>query len=297
MALGSLRVVSLCAKITMVSMGNLIWLASYPKSGNTWMRAFLTNLMTNAERPAGINELGTVTVGDSEPRRYEHLSGKKASELEAVAVATLRLQVQAQIAAESPYTRFVKIHSAMMQTAGQPCVNMQVTAGAIYIVRNPLDVVLSFSHHLGSSVDDVIGLMARNNAVTDSTPIAVSELIGSWTQHVASWTAKHNPALHVVRYEDMLQSPQSAFGNVAKFLQLDAPRARIERAVRHASFKVLRNQEKWNGFQERSEHADHFFRSGTAGGWRKELTPDQVRAIVSVHSEQMARFGYVPEGY
>jgi hypothetical protein len=297
MALGSLRVVSLCAKITMVSMGNLIWLASYPKSGNTWMRAFLTNLMTNAERPAGINELGTVTVGDSEPRRYEHLSGKKASELDAAAVATLRPQVQAQIAAESPSTRFVKIHSAMMQTAGQPCVNMQVTAGAIYIVRNPLDVALSFAHHLGSSVEDVIDLMARDNTVTDSTPIAVSELIGSWTQHVASWTAKLNPALHVVRYEDMLHSPQSAFGNVAKFLQLNAPRARIERAIRHASFKVLRNQEDRIGFHERSEHADHFFRSGTAGGWRKELSPDQIRAIVSVHCEQMTRFGYVPEGY
>ena len=137
-------------------MGNLIWLASYPKSGNTWMRAFLTNLMTNAERPAGINELGAVAIGDSEPGRYERLSGKVASELDAAAVAALRPKVQAQIAAELPSTRFVKIHSAMMQTAGHPSVNMQVTAGAIYIVRNPLDVALSFAHHLGSSVDDVI---------------------------------------------------------------------------------------------------------------------------------------------
>ncbi len=295
MALWRHGVLSQNAKITMVSMGNLIWLASYPKSGNTWMRAFLTNLMTNAERPAGINELGAVAIGDSEPGRYERLSGKVASELDAAAVAALRPKVQAQIAAELPSTRFVKIHSAMMQTAGHPSVNMQVTAGAIYIVRNPLDVALSFAHHLGSTVDDVIDLMARDNTVTDSTPVAVSELIGSWSQHVASWTARPNPGLHVVRYEDMLSGPQSAFGKVVKFLQLQAPRPRIDKAIRHASFKVLRNQEERDGFRERSEHADHFFRSGKAGGWRDTLSPKQVSAIVDRHGEQMARFGYLPE--
>ncbi len=295
MALWTQGVVYLCAVTMMVSMGNLIWLASYPKSGNTWMRAFLTNLMTNAERPAGINDLGTVAIGDSEPRRYEHLSGRSAAELDPAAVAALRPQVQALIAAEQPSSRFVKIHSAMMQASGHPSVNMQVTAGAIYVVRNPLDVALSFAHHLGSSVDDIIDLMARDNAMTDTTSVAVSELIGSWSQHVESWTARPNPGLHVVRYEDMLERPQTAFGNVAKFLQLKTPRARLERAIRHASFKVLRNQEDRSGFQERSEHAERFFRSGQAGGWRTELNQQQVDAIVTRHREQMARFGYLPD--
>tara|TARA_B100000676_G_scaffold285637_1_gene314404 strand:- start:116 stop:973 length:858 start_codon:yes stop_codon:yes gene_type:complete len=274
-------------------MGKLIWLASYPKSGNTWMRAFLTNLMTNAERPVGIDDLGTLAIGDSEPGRYETLSGKQAADLTPDDVAALRPRVHAQIAAEHPDTRFAKIHSAMMQLAGQPTVNMAVTAGAIYIARNPLDVAVSFSHHLGAGIDDIIELMGRDNALTDSTGVAISELIGSWSQHVLSWTAHPSPGLHVVRYEDMLAKPQKTFGGVVKFLGLDAPRCRIERAIHHASFKVLRNQEDKSGFRERSEKAERFFRSGRAGGWRDALSSAQVEAITERHREQMARFGYL----
>ena len=109
-----------------------------------------------------------------------------------------------------------------------------------------------------------------------------------------SWTARPNPGLHVVRYEDMLERPQNAFGNIVKFLRLDATRQRIDKAIRHASFKVLRNQEERDGFHERSEHAERFFRSGKAGAWRDALTPRQVAAVVERHSKQMARFGYLP---
>ncbi|MBT5434019.1 MAG: sulfotransferase domain-containing protein [Alphaproteobacteria bacterium] len=274
-------------------MGNLVWLASYPKSGNTWLRAFLTNLMTNAERPVTLDELGRLTAGDAEPSRYVALAGKPIEALDSATVAALRPRVQAQLAAESAETRFVKTHSALMGAHGVPSINLQITAGAIYVVRDPRDVAVSFGHHLGRPLDDIIELMGRDNAVTDSTPAAVSELIGSWSQHVASWTAQTNPALHVVRYEDMLARPQKAFGGIAGFLGLKPPRGRIERAIRHASFKVLRGQEDKNGFRERSEHSDSFFRAGVAGQWRDVMTPEQIRRIGQQHHEQMARFEYL----
>ncbi len=277
-------------------MGNLIWLASYPKSGNTWLRAFLHNLMLASERPHDINRLGEVTGGDVEPSRYTVLAGRPAGELSSNDVAALRSRVQAQLAAEAQGTRFVKTHSAVLDVAGHPTFNMAVTAGAIYVVRNPLDVVVSFSHHLGEPFDRIIDLMALDYANTSTSPDMMIDFIGSWSQHVDSWTGRPNRGLHIMRYEDMLDRPQKTFGDLVKFLGTSAPRKRIDTAIRHASFNVLRKQEDNAGFRERSAHTDRFFRSGTKDQWRGQLNSDQVERVVGAHREQMARFSYLPEG-
>ncbi len=274
-------------------MGNLIWLASYPKSGNTWMRAFIANLFANRERPVDINDLAMFAISESNPHHYELISGKPVSELDTETIARLRPVVQAKLASEYPDTRFVKIHSAIMRHSGHPSVNLQVTAGAIYMVRNPLDVAVSFSHHLGVSIDDVISLMDREYALTTTTTSDVAELIGSWSQHVRSWTGRPSASLHVVRYEDMLGNPLKAFGGVAKYLQVDVSKDRLTKAVRCASFKVLQDQEGRHGFNEQSPHAPRFFRSGQSGVWKQILTHNQVDTLVGRNKEQMAQFGYL----
>ena len=277
-------------------MGNLIWLASYPKSGNTWLRAFLHNLMLDSERPHEINRLGEVTGGDVEPTRYTALAGRPAIDLTTNEIAALRVRVQERMAAEVQGTRFVKTHSAVLIIAGHPTFNMSVAGGAIYVIRNPLDIAVSFSHHLAEPVDRVIDLMARDYVNTSTNPDMMIDFIGSWSQHVESWTAGPNPGLHVIRYEDMLDKPQKTFGDMVRFLGLDATRRAVNQAIRHASFNVLKKQEEQAGFRERSRHAERFFRSGTKGQWRGCLTDHQVERLIADHREQMARFGYTLEG-
>ena len=125
----------------------------------------------------------------------------------------------------------------------------------------------------------------------------VREFFSSWSMHVKSWTQQPNPQLLVLRYEDMLDLPFKTFGRTAKFLGLKPPRARLAKAIRFSSFKTLRSQEDTAGFKERSVSSRRFFRAGKKDQWKDKLTPEQVRAIVERHREQMSRFGYVPEGY
>ena len=174
---------------------------------------------------------------------------------------------------------------------------MSVTAGAIYIIRNPLDVVVSFSHHLGRPFDDVIQLMATENSHTSMSDDMMIDFIGSWSQHVESWTGRPNPGLRTVRYEDMLDDTYRTFSGLVKFLGLDVPRPQLERAIRHASFKVLQKQEERDGFHERSEHAERFFRVGAKDQWRTALSAEQVASVVDVHRAAMERFGYIPKGF
>lgn len=274
-------------------MGKIVWLASYPKSGNTWMRAFLHNLMLATGSPHDINRLDELTGGDVDPALYAGIAGQPADSLTVEQAIGLRGRVQQSLAAAASGSRFVKTHSALLHVYGADTIDMSVTAGAIYIVRDPRDVVLSFAHHLGESHERIVELMATDNAHTDASASMMPDVIGSWSQHVESWTAQSSPGLHVVRYEDMLRDTQKCFAGVTRFLGLDVPPPRLNAALRNSSFKALAEQERKRGFRERSGHADRFFRKGVAGAWRRELAPELARAVAQRHRVQMQRFGYL----
>jgi len=276
---------------------NILWLASYPKSGNTWLRAFLHNLLVDMDEPVDINKLAALTVGDTQAKWYTAPDAKPLNQLSREELASMRPKAHAQIAASSANTVMVKTHNALVEVAGTPMITMSATAGAICVVRNPLDVVVSYAHHLGCSIDQAITVMATKGFETAATDEIVAEHHSDWSSHVYSWTGMANPGLLVLRYEDMTATPQKAFGAVAKFLGMTVPAQRLKRAIRFSSFKELRNQEDKHGFVERTPAQNNFFRAGRAGGWRKILSEKQIKSIVLRHREQMERFRYIPSGY
>lgn len=279
-------------------MGALIWLASYPKSGNTWMRSFLHNLLTNAQSPVPINKLDQFCLGESFIGPYTAIARKPYDQLEMEEIARLRPRVQRDFTRVSPDSVFVKTHNFLGEWFGQPLHNMEVTAGGIYIVRNPLDVVLSAKSHFGGTLEQAIDQLADDTTMTALTPRHIPEVHTSWSNHVKSWTAHPNPQLLVLRYEDLLGNPQKHFQIMANFLGLNPSKERLDRAIRFSSFKALKAQEEEEGFKERPQNSEQaFFREGRAEQWREVLTPDQVRRIVSDHREQMERFNYIPTDY
>jgi hypothetical protein len=275
-------------------MGKLIWLASYPKSGNTWLRAFLHNLMRNPEEAYDINRLTDFTLSDAQIRWYQLFDPRPGPQISKEEVAALRPKVHEAMMRSHPDSVFVKTHNALVEDRGTPMITMACTAGAIYVIRNPLDVVISYSHHYGLTLDDAIKAMATPGLQSENEEVYCYERYGSWSEHVMSWTGRPSPGLHVVRYEDMLSSPHKTFAGILAFLGLKVARERLEKAMKLSSFRVLREQEKRHGFIERTANAQWFFREGKAGQWRKVLTPAQIDAMTSAHREQMARFGYWP---
>ncbi len=274
-------------------MGGIIWLASYPKSGNTWMRAFLHNLLRNPDRPADINALDQFCLGDSQAGWYEQVSGRDIGSLDVREIARLRPKVHEAFTRAHPDSVFAKTHNMLGSYEGVPLVSLQYTAAAIYIVRNPLDVSISLADHYGIAIDEAIDMLASPDAGSAGEG-SVYEIYNTWSRHVESWTHRDSEALTWLRYEDMLDKPVKTFGRVAGFLGIDPPRQRLDKAIRFSSFKVLRRQEEQSGFRERSSFSERFFRAGRAGQWRKTLTPAQVDAVVAAHGTQMARFGYLP---
>ncbi len=277
-------------------MGAIIWIASFPKSGNTWVRNFLHNLLRPQAETHDINKMIGLTAYEITERWYEGLLPKPIKDCSHEQVARVRGQAQQRIADETDGIVFVKTHNAMMQDRGHRLINPQVTAGAIYIVRNPLDVAASYAHHLGKDVDTSIAAMNTKGYQTPNFKHVVYELYGSWSEHVMSWTRKANPALHVVRYEDMLASPETAFGKLCEFLLLQPSAEDLRRAIEKSAFERLKEQEEAGGFWEKPKQAKSFFREGKAGGWKEQLSGSQIRTIIEHNREQMARFGYPVDG-
>ncbi|MDY0872141.1 sulfotransferase domain-containing protein [Dongia rigui] len=275
-------------------MGKILWLASYPKSGNTWLRAFIHNLMLNPAKPADINDMNALTTGDSLTQWYRHLDPRPPSAWSTDDMIRMRRGAQLAICASKPETVIVKTHNALVTIGGDQIIQMDLTAGAIYVVRNPLDLVLSLADHYGVDIDRAIEIMADpyNGGLADDR--IVIEVHNTWSEHVKSWTQRPHPGLHIVRYEDMLKKPLHTFGGIARFMGLKPSRQRLDRAIELSSFKSLRAQEDSKGFVEKSPKGSKFFRVGQAGQWKDKLSPAQIDKIVENHREQMTRFGYWP---
>jgi Sulfotransferase domain len=257
------------------------------------LRAFLHNLFRAAAEPHDINRLRDLTLIDGEARWYRMFDPRPAAELTKEEVAALRPKVHAAMTAAHPDTVFVKTHNASVVDRGTPMISLEHTAGAIYVIRNPLDVAVSYSHHYGVSLEDAVAAMNRpGNQSIGNQENFVYELHGSWSEHVRSWTAMPSQALHVMRYEDMAREPLQTFSAVARFLGLQAMPPRIAGAIERSSFAVLQQQELRHGFRERSKKSEQFFRAGEVGQGERFLTAGLIEDLRAAHGETMTRLGY-----
>lgn len=276
-------------------MSGILWLASYPKSGNTWVRTFLANLFFNLPGPLDINELGRFTVSDQRVGEYETLTGRPYAQIDDEEVNRLRPEAQRMIAASRLETVLCKTHSRIAVLKGSPTVEPSVTAGAVYVLRNPLDVAPSYADHFGIDLDAAITCLCDPNNQIPRHDRLTFVYLGSWQDHASSWLDAPGLRCHFLRYEDLLADSRRSFGSLVRFLGLPADLRRFERALRFSSFDELRRQEERSGFVERSPNARRFFRAGRAGGWRDVYTPAQLERLIEGCRDGMRRFGYLDE--
>lgn len=278
-------------------MSDFVWLASYPKSGNTWFRVFLSNFLRDQDAPADINAL---EIEDAASNRslIDSAMAVECSELTEEELAWYRPQAFRELARRSKKTSYAKVHDAWTCSAeGEALFPPDISRGAIYLVRNPLAVAVSFAHHSGVSLDEMIDRMNRPDFALTGNPrraeLAVKQYMSTWSIHVLSWLDQTAIPVHLVRYEDMLDRPLETFRNAVRFLGLHDDQERIRKAVAFSSFGELKAQEQTHGFRERPSASNQFFRQGRADAWRETLTEGQVERVTRDHRAVMMRMGYL----
>lgn len=272
----------------------IVWLASYPKSGNTWLRSFLSAYL-NPDGRLSLDALGAPI--SSNRFLLDEFLGVNTADLTRAEVREL-LPVAYSAWVETPGSaRLVKTHDAFgYNAAGDAIFPMSVTRGVIHLVRDPRDVAVSLTHHAGISLEEVIGKLNNPDAwlsigATERVN-QVPQYVADWSTHTRSWLEGPLPRI-TLRYEDMLSAPIECFRKIIVFSGLDLDEERLKQSVGSTNFSTLKAEEAEKGFRERSSRSTApFFRQGRAGEWREVLNQAQVDAIVGAHGPMMRQLGY-----
>lgn len=298
-------------------MARYCWLASYPKSGNTWFRMVTANLHAKGDETVDINKLPNAGNMASAREIFDNILLVESGILTHEEVDRMRPPLHRFLATrdadeflvsqelgedddqEDSAVGLYKTHDAYTQTdCGEPLLGGAMAAiGAIVIVRDPRDVASSFAHHGGVDINQTIASMADMEfgvcTERDTQPVSLRQQLLSWSAWQASWLDQDEIPIHLLRYEDMQTDPLATIGAALEFAGRPVSKDDLARAIELASFERLQSQETQSGFREAPE-GRKFFRKGQSGSWREELTQQQVAKIEKDHAAMMDRLGYKP---
>jgi aryl sulfotransferase len=275
-----------------------VWLASYPKSGNTWVRAIVTALGTHPEL-FGVDHLSS----GSQPHHVGAalgaygLDARWLTDDENLGVRSALTQRFA-LSDDSGAPLLRKTHEIYRaDTSGRAPFPADATRAAILVVRDPRDVACSAAAFFGTTIDEAIDAMSTDGGepVPNAARSQTAQPWGTWSSHACSWLGEDVPfPVHVVRFEDLVSDAVATLHPVFTAIGIDCSHEELELAVEQARFDRLQESEADRGFRGTHPNTEQFFRRGVDGGWRDELTDAQAATIEDEHAELMARLGYSP---
>ena len=274
------------------------FLASYPKSGNTWLRTFLEAYFL------GEIELNQMICSVPDDVDARHLPGdgsdpkKYPVDIQMLTrpMAMLRLVNQYNESKIEGLPLFVKTHAINMIANGIELLPMSLTKSIVYIVRDPRDIVISLAKHMGLTINEAINSMDdKYQVLSDKDRGKMADFISGWNDHVKAYLNcdTHNTLL--VKYEELKADPVRIFRKILEHAGVDVNEEKIKIAVELTEIGKLQNLEKEKGFTEASPKTDggFFGGGGKSGEWKDKLTPMQVRGIEKSCGSMMKRLGYL----
>lgn len=279
----------------------IVWLASFPKSGNTWVRAMISSLIYSDN---GVFNFEIIKKIQQFPNKkhFEKFTDKyqNVQELKKFWVAA-----QEQINLDKKI-KFLKTHHINCKIDEYPFTNKNNTLATIYVVRDPRSLVESFSNYYKINKDAAIKSITSKELVSGAGFIKnkqnnVFTIIGSWNDHYNSWT-KANANLLILRYEDLLIDPLKELNKIIvflkKFIIFNYNDFKTQNIISSTSFENLEKMEKEIGFFEvadieNNQNKIKFFNKGKQNDWRKYLNENEIEYISSKFNYEMKELGYI----
>ena len=275
----------------------IIWLASYPKSGNTWVRLFLNSLMFAPNETININD---IKLGQFPVRKYfKDITNNIDDVKEFIQNCNY---AQSKINLDNKI-KFFKTHNAFWKI-GQDCfTNDENTKGIIHIVRDPRNVITSIKNHYGyenykealdfmKHENNIIGV--KNSTKEEDLPTPIS----SWKLHYNSWKNPINlkSKYILIKYENLLNNPYSEFSKIIKFIEkiseIKFKEKNILKSIENTKFENLQKQEEKEGFKE-SPNNNKFFYLGPKNNWQSLLDKNIKDDIETSFKNEMQDLGYL----
>jgi len=272
----------------------IIWLASYPKSGNTLLRTMLSAYLFSENGTFNFELLNNIKQFPAK-NYYEDL-GIDIKNRDEMVKNSLKAQ---EPMGKSNTVGFFKTHNMLFNFEKKyPFTCLDYSLGVIYIVRDPRNVVLSYARHLRTSIHETTKLMTVGNGID-------ADIMGNWSENYQSWKnfKKYNRYL-LIKYEDIVANPNEIFLKILKFiyklrnLNFSLDNDKFDKTLETTRFENLKNLENKQGFKEgvidkQTGKKVNFFDEGSKRDWSKSLDPIIASTIEGSFKEEMIELGYL----
>ena len=288
---------------------HIFWIASYPKSGNTLLRAIISSLFFSEDGYFDFKILKHTTQFEMRKRldvinEINKNDFLKIGDLKVLSKYWQLLQSKKNLNINKGFG-FVKSHSNLVSLFNNWFTTPELTAGYFYVIRDPRDIAISWSKHSGLTLDKSIDFMidyksciewSKSNSILPENIIPKTYL-GSWDEHVLAWTENNFQVPHLIlKYEDLVYKKEESINNIIDFfknsyqISFNNLNNKISNIITSTNFENLKSLEEKKGFEEASQ--GRFFRKGEKNQWKKTLDNIQIKKIEEKFKDFMNKYDY-----
>ena len=278
----------------------IIWLASYPKSGNTLMRSILSSYFYSKD---GNFEFKNLNQIKQFPMSVDFMSLGINIENDKEVFQNF-INVQKFINEKKRSLSFFKTHSSLVKMYDCDFTNLENSLAVIYIVRDPRNVVTSFANHNGISVDEATDIIIDQNMFTDKSSNVCKVSVGSWASNYNSWKEfKKKNKYFLIKYEDLISKKKTVLIRIFKFLNQvgfshNLNIIKLNKAIKTTEFNLMKSKEEKETFSEALPDKETgkrrvFFNLGPKNDWRKILDKKNQEKIEKHFKDEMLELGYL----
>ena len=277
----------------------IIWIASYPKSGNTWVRSFVTAYYFCENGIFDINKLNLI---QDYPNKQFFKETVKKGEIHKHWDSS-----QKNICSEKK-VKFLKTHNSLITAFGNNFTKPEYSLGVIHVIRDPRNIITSLKNHYDfETYERALKFMQDENKVLEDYPhlknYAKTNIINSWRINYQSWMGNKHFRRLTIRYEDMIENPDQTFKKLVVFInalmrfndKIDSKK--LSNAIETTSFKNLQNIENQGKFGEnvyslKDNRKIKFFYQGPKNDWKKNLNETMIKKMNEYYNKDLKFFKY-----